>query len=322
MEDLQLVLFVLGAIAIIAVLLHGVWSIKKDNKAKASLRDAPKGAFNQDPDRRDRDGFDDLGLGPVVVKGANNSAQVDEGAISPERTLEPQVYERDSHVKQSSLSSSNEAVIDPLVATNDSQDDFNLSHEPSEKRRQEPVIRPVSVQDDSIEQMPLDLGETRPQETSSVAPKVEEVKAVKEEEELGEPQDVLALHLVAKEGQTLHGSELLPCLLALNFKFGEMSIFHRHQDNAGTGKVIFSMANMVKPGVFDPDTMEQFTTPGVVLFLTLPCYGDALMNFSNMLNSAQQLADDLDALVLDGQRQPWTETIKFEYVQRIKALKL
>ena len=42
-----------------------------------------------------------------------------------------------------------------------------------------------------------------------------------------------------------------------------MNIFHRHVDNAGNGKVLFSIANMLKPGVFDPDNMEQFSTQGV-----------------------------------------------------------
>jgi cell division protein ZipA len=105
----------------------------------------------------------------------------------------------------------------------------------------------------------------------------------------------------------------------LNFKYGDMNIFHRHVDNAGNGKVLFSIANMLKPGVFDPDNMEQFSTQGVVFFMTLPCYGDALMNFSIMLNSARQLADDIDAVVLDGQRQPWGEFTKQDYLHRIRA---
>ncbi|MBO6228613.1 MAG: cell division protein ZipA, partial [Shewanella sp.] len=139
------------------------------------------------------------------------------------------------------------------------------------------------------------------------------------EDELGEPRDVLVLHVVAKDGQQLNGAELLPCFLTLNFKYGDMNIFHRHVDNAGNGKVLFSIANMLKPGVFDPDNMEQFSTQGVVFFMTLPCYGDALMNFSIMLNSARQLAEEIDAVVLDGQRLPWGEFTKQDYLHRIRA---
>ncbi len=148
-----------------------------------------------------------------------------------------------------------------------------------------------------------------------------EIKAAQEEkvDTLGDPTDVLVLHVVASTGEVLNGAELLPCLLSLNFKFGDMSIFHRHEDNAGTGKVLFSLANMVKPGVFNPDEMEQFTTEGVVLFMTLPCHGDPLMNFSIMLNSAHQLADDLGGQVLDGGRDAWSEPTKQAYLQRIRT---
>ncbi len=314
MEDLQLVLFVLGAIAIIAVLLHGIWSIKKENKAKSSIRDAQTASFGQESERRDRDGFDDFGLGPVVVKERNDASPIHAQEVEPiPEMIDPQ---------QASYTDPKQSD-DAVSQTSEQQEpEFSLSAEPSPKRRQEPVIRPVAADEPQVEQMPLDLGQGETVDKIDDKHVEEPQEPSVEEEELGEPQDVLALHLVAKEGQVIQGADLLPCLLALNFKYGDMNIFHRHQDNAGTGKVIFSMANMVKPGVFDPDTMEQFTTPGVVVFLTLPCYGDALMNFSNMLNSVQQLADDLDALVLDGQRQPWTETTKFEYVQRIKALKL
>ena len=150
-------------------------------------------------------------------------------------------------------------------------------------------------------------------------PAIEPSPKPQQTEELDDPRDVLVLHVVAKEGEELSGAELLPCLLTLNFKFGEMNIFHRHEDNAGTGKVLFSMANMVKPGIFDPDNMEQFSTQGVVLFMTLPCYGEALMNFSIMLNSAHQIADDLGGVVLDGGRDEWLESTKQNYIQRIRA---
>ena len=76
---------------------------------------------------------------------------------------------------------------------------------------------------------------------------------------------------------------------------------------------------MVKPGVFNLDDMEQFTTEGVVLFMTLPCHGDPLRNFSIMLNSAHQLADDLGGQLLDGGRVAWCETTKLNYLQRIRT---
>ncbi|GIU28343.1 cell division protein ZipA [Shewanella schlegeliana] len=323
MENFQLVLLLIGVIAIIAVLVHGFWSIRKQQ---------PKG-YKQSPmadisrERRDADGFDNDGIGEVRV--VKNS-----GFESEAETV-------DEHQQESQFNGTR-------------ADSFELSDTPAPKvtktrvepslMTQEPVLTAEAPIQESLfateEPVFTEPEIAKPKITEPVfeaAPKVIEQEAVEQEivetkpepiseskqaqvEELGEPQDVLVLHVVAKEGEELSGAELLPCLLTLNFKFGDMNIFHRHEDNAGTGKVLFSMANMVKPGVFDPDNMEQFSTQGVVLFMTLPCYGDALMNFSIMLNSAHQIADDLGGVVLDGGRGEWLESTKQSYIQRIRTL--
>lgn len=70
------------------------------------------------------------------------------------------------------------------------------------------------------------------------------------------------LSVVMTEGNLMSGAALLPSLLTLGMKFGDMNIFHRHQDNAGNGKITFSLANMMNPGTFDLDNMENFASQG------------------------------------------------------------
>lgn len=308
MENLQLVLFVLGAIAIIAVLVHGFWSIRKQQPK--SLKESPMSGFYKDQASvRDSQGFDADGIGEVrVIKEApvTDREEKEEPVQEPAFTAAPRSDVEDARAEQQAFALSDEPV------------------QRATRQRQEPVLSMgASAQDDEV-QMELGLGqdsqsslfETVEQENVVEPTPEPEVKA---EEPLGEPKDVLVLHVVANEGEELNGAELLPCLLSLNFKFGDMDIFHRHEDNAGTGKVLFSLANMVKPGVFNLDNMEQFTTEGVVLFMTLPCHGDPLMNFSIMLNSAHQLADDVGGRLLDGGRADWSESTKQLYLQRIRA---
>ena len=126
---------------------------------------------------------------------------------------------------------------------------------------------------------------------------------------------VFVINIMAREDRHIAGAELLQELSAFGFKYGAMDIFHRHVDAAGKGAVIFSLANMVKPGVFDLDTMEQFESPGVSLFMMFPCAGQASHNYSLMLSAAERIAEGVDGLLMDGSRNPLTEdAIKQEQV--------
>ncbi|WP_434951336.1 cell division protein ZipA [Shewanella sp. HL-SH4] len=337
MEDLQLVLLVLGAIAIIAVLVHGFWSIRKQQPK--SMKESPMASFyKEQADRRDSNGFDNDGIGPIrvrksteveppVLKSAfNKTSTIFKTAQDKDKPVEMGLYKAAEKAQQQTLisqQSSTDKKQAPLNAANEdveSRDVKNRNLEEiklptyAESKEQLLQTKPDKQQVSFSEQQ--NIQDSQPVQ-SAVAKVATDVAVSKPEQPLGDPTDVLVLHVVSKAGELLQGAELLPALLSLNFKFGDMEIFHRHIDNAGTGKVLFSLANMVKPGVFDPDNMEQFVTEGVVLFMTLPCYGDPKMNFTIMLNSAMQLAEDLDAELLDGKRQPWNDAAKEDYKRRI-----
>ncbi len=132
-----------------------------------------------------------------------------------------------------------------------------------------------------------------------------------------EPQ-VIILSVVMPANQQMLGAALLPSLLTLGLKYGEMNIFHRHEDNAGNGEVTFSLANMMKPGSFELDTMETFATQGVSLFMTLPNAGDSFTVFEQMLNAAKQLAQEFNGQLLDDKRNVMTKQTEQHYVGRIR----
>ncbi len=90
------------------------------------------------------------------------------------------------------------------------------------------------------------------------------------EDDFLEPEEVIVINVMAKQGESFAGSDLLPILMQHGMRLGKMSIFHQHADNSDNGPVVFSMANMVKPGTFDITQMDEFSTPGVSFFLQLP----------------------------------------------------
>ena len=135
------------------------------------------------------------------------------------------------------------------------------------------------------------------------------------------PQEVLMLFVDKSEGAVIEGARLLPLLLTLGFKFGEMEFFHRHELNSGQGEILFSLANMFNPGTFDPDNMEQFSTRGLTIFMTLPNALEPLQTFNMMHNAAKKIAEEFGAKVLDEQRRPLDVSIVRGYVERIRKFK-
>ena len=130
--------------------------------------------------------------------------------------------------------------------------------------------------------------------------------------------EVIILSVVMPEGESMSGAMLLPTLLTLGLKFGDMDIFHRHEDNAGNGKVTFSLANIMNPGTFNLDEIETFNTQGVSLFMTLPNAGDSFEVFEKMLNCAKQLALEFKGQVLDDKRSVMTKQTEQHYMSRIR----
>lgn len=121
-----------------------------------------------------------------------------------------------------------------------------------------------------------------------------------------EPEEVLIINVMAKSGQQFDGGQLLDQLIDCGMRYGEMQIFHRHSDDEGAGPVLFSMVNMVKPGVFDLNSMQDFQTPGVSIFMTLPLESNALAAFDRMADTARTIAAKLDGELKDENRSVMT----------------
>ncbi|EEX42313.1 cell division protein ZipA [Vibrio furnissii CIP 102972] len=117
---------------------------------------------------------------------------------------------------------------------------------------------------------------------------------------------VIVLNVHCAGNEPFVGTKLFDSLQQNGLLYGEMDIFHRHSDLSGTGKVLFSVANMMHPGTLKHDDPADFTTKGISFFMTLPCFGEPDQNFKMMLRTAQQVADDLGANVLDDARNLMT----------------
>ena len=127
-------------------------------------------------------------------------------------------------------------------------------------------------------------------------------------------EKIITLHICARAEEHIEGSELLRVFESRGYEFGEMDIFHSRVD----GVTVFSIVNMVEPGWFHPETMDGFFTPGISLFLQLPGPLAADVAFDVLVNEARELANALNAQLLDASRSTFTLQVEQHLREELK----
>ncbi|MGL4250072.1 MAG: cell division protein ZipA [Aeromonas sp.] len=368
MQELRYILVALGGIAIAALLIHGLWSNKKNRQAP--IKEKPIGRMDSKSRDRDNDNFDSDGIGQVrVVSGGRRGEpklrseesrqpepvrraavpafddEDDEDELPPvmrkpaaRPVPPPPVYEET--FDEPRTEEIEEAPIAPVrkpAQVNRRTPVYRSrpQHEPvMQLKDDEPLVEPAyatapvfGARSESARANPeyqTQRGYVAPDPLLEESGYVEPEPVVEEPRIAAQPvekiwQDVYVINLMGRPGHDLQGATLLSSLMTVGFKFGEMDIFHRHQDANGKGEVLFSMINMVKPGTFNPYRMEQFTTPGVSLFMQLPLRSNAAFAFEDMLQAADQLASDLDAMLTDMERSPLSDETIARYRHELAA---
>ncbi|NDV91588.1 cell division protein ZipA [Alteromonas sp. 345S023] len=247
-----------------------------------------------------------------------------EGVIAPANTQGPQSAEchaSSTYNEGEEKKHRTEAVSQPAEAPKATPETITASElsEKSAKRTKPKRARTGTQQRQEPrfgdDQMRIDFDDSI--DSSSQPSTPDNAKTDSEAAQALEPE-VLVLNVKAPEDKPINGAVLLPMLLTLGFKFGDQDIFHRHVNSNGKGPVLFSLANMFKPGVFDIDKLETFATQGVSLFMILPIEADPHQVFNMMHNAARKLADEFDAQVLDGRRSVLTKQGLQQYVEKIR----
>lgn len=127
---------------------------------------------------------------------------------------------------------------------------------------------------------------------------------------------ILSLHVTSAEPGGFGGAQVLAALQSSGLQYGQYQVFHRLLNNHPQNSV-FSVANLVEPGVLSPQDLPQQRVPGLTLFLVLPGPQDGVLACADMLATARALARLLGGTVRDDQRQPLTPQAAQQIRRRI-----
>ena len=181
------------------------------------------------------------------------------------------------------------------------------------------------------EQAGLDLGETDLQADGRAAPRIlpEEsretagapvVESKAPETSVSEPapfEEVLVIIVVARSEAGFPGAAMQQSIMESGLRYGAMDIYHRHESMTGNGDVLFSMANALKPGTFNPDELEYSHVRAVSFFMGLPGPRHPKQALDLMIASARKLAQELGGDLKDESRSVLTAQTIEHYRQRI-----
>jgi cell division protein ZipA len=119
------------------------------------------------------------------------------------------------------------------------------------------------------------------------------------------PPAILQFSVITKPGDDdFNVADIFHVLESLELEYGSMKIFERVDENRF---VHFGVANMVEPGTFPDENIEDYYSPGVVFFMQVDGLENPKATFDNYIKTALIFSNEMDGTVLDHRRQPLTD---------------
>jgi cell division protein ZipA len=179
--------------------------------------------------------------------------------------------------------SSREALEDE--ADYDDAEDFDLEED------DEFAVLPIDFADEADEiDSPTDQVEVKPE---PVAPKASRYHL----------PGLIEFSIVARADEGFNGEDLFEAFEDVGLRYGSVKVFERIDSQR---MVDFAVASMSEQGTFPVDNLDQFSCPGIVFFMQPRELDNPAAVFEDFVDTIQALAERLDGVAWDNQRQPLT----------------
>ncbi len=120
-------------------------------------------------------------------------------------------------------------------------------------------------------------------------------------------QELIISHTILKKDKYFPGRDLFNALQSAGLSFGEMNIFHYPGDDEAETFALFSVANIVEPGTFNPQDADNFSTPGISMFMRLPGRIGSNEAYDKFIQVAQIIASEINGELCDETRNQLTQ---------------
>lgn len=308
MDDLRLALLIAG-IAIVA----GIYAFARLSRRNAAQREDEPEFIAREPPREDGDPLGpEVSLDPRAGEDAAG-ARIDLGALGGMFALRREATDAELSVDVSILAglrATYERTLDgapdrldgsPLDGAPDGAPDYALDgpmdgapdHTLDDPLDHAPDGVPEDPPEGPVEASAPSVPPTSPPDPGDVAPLAVDMS-----------RPLIYFTLVSKQGP-VSGRVILDALDAEGFRPGLMQLYYWRRD--AEPSVVFGVANMVEPGVLDPDTLPETETPGLVPFMSIPeDAASAFRTLDAMIAVSRRLALRLDAPLCDETRSTLT----------------
>ncbi|HLA75113.1 MAG TPA: cell division protein ZipA [Gammaproteobacteria bacterium] len=248
-------------------------------------------------------------------KQKNNGSTYSGPDEEPDHYISSQLDNREG-LEADHLSQQLSQLSDVLATGRDARAQNAQKGSPAETPGQSPGLSPRSVPPAPSKQMrgapskrpgpSSRAAGTKPRQQDIFEPLAEDTHTKRSSGTTEVAGQLIVVNVVARQGERFPGTAIRQALQEADMVYGDMQIFHRMQPGTRRQSV-FSMANMLEPGYFDIDQMDDFSTTGLTFFMQLPTPVDSVTAYEDLLNTAQQLATVLDGELYDERRSVLTQ---------------
>ncbi|WP_111412974.1 cell division protein ZipA [Billgrantia lactosivorans] len=139
------------------------------------------------------------------------------------------------------------------------------------------------------------------------------VNAERARDTLSQADEIIVISVLSRDAEGFSGEALLNLMLACGLRYSsDMGIFHRFETEDPDSELQFSMVNVLKPGTFPIEAMDEFRTPGITLLMPLPGALDTAAAFEAMVETAMVIVRNLGGELKDENRSVMTaQTVEF-----------